>query len=386
MSVSLDSGHMEAEVSAEGIRAQLDTILASSAFKNSNRHRRFLQYVVEKAILGETEDIKERSIGIEVFDRRPDYDLANDAIVRVGAGEIRKRLAQYYLHDARADEIVVELPRGSYVPVFSAPLPSIPAAVPGAVQRVGGSGTGKPLSRRRFAWILGGLIGALGAASSWQVLSDRRTPLDRLWQPVFTTKAPLVIFIPIVTERSNAALSDRVGIGPTMALRRAADFLDKHQYPYRLRFGSDLTFAQLREQPSLLLGGFTSIWTQLMTRNLRFSLMGTEHSSEQAIIDTQSKRMWKPVNLTPEGYADQDYGLLCRLFDKASGQIAMIAAGITTFGTAGAAAVLFDTDALDDLVRQAPKGWETMNFEAVIHVSIIGATPSLPQLVASHFW
>ena len=86
------------------------------------------------------------------------------------------------------------------------------------------------------------------------------------------------------------------------------------------------------------------------------------------------------------GYADEDYGILSHLFDTASGQVIMIAGGITNVGTEGAACVFFDAEVFGKIVALVPKGWETENFQAVIRVSIIGATPSAPQVVATNFW
>jgi hypothetical protein len=74
--------------------------------------------VVEQTLDGNADQVKERSIGMEVFGRQPGYDANADPVVRVTAGEIRKRLAQYYYDAAHQDELRIELPTGSYVPVF----------------------------------------------------------------------------------------------------------------------------------------------------------------------------------------------------------------------------------------------------------------------------
>ena len=372
-----------AELSRSRILEHLECICRSPFFESSKRCQQFLLYIVRETIEGRGDSIKERNIAHEVFGRGIDFEPGEDSLVRVKARELRKRLAEFY-EAVPSKDLRIELPLGGYAPRIYDPsrpaAPILPHEEP-ALEKP------KSFKRRKLLWMLGGSMGLLGSASVWELLEEsRRTSLDRLWQPVFATKTPLVIFMPILKDRESGKLSDRVGIGPTAALRQAADFLAAHKYRYRLRFGTDLTFAQLREQPSLLLGGFSSIWTQLMTGNLRFSLLSNKDFSEQAIIDTQTKHTWRPINPTEEGYAEQDYGILCRLFDKDSGQIAMIAAGITTFGTEGAASVFFNPVSFGELIKQAPHDWENKNFEAVIRVSIIGTTPSFPQLVASYFW
>ncbi|HEX4030976.1 MAG TPA: hypothetical protein VHX20_11470 [Terracidiphilus sp.] len=77
---------------------------------------------------------------------------------------------------------------------------------------------------------------------------------------------------------------------------------------------------------------------------------------------------------------------MCRLFDSESGQIVLLAAGITTFATEGAGSVFFDAASFSALLRHAPANWETKNFQAVVRVSIFGTTPSSPQIVATYFW
>src|SRR5579863_10125301 len=103
----------------EEIRAQLQRVLASPAFHGSKRCQQFLDYVCDKALSGESGALKERTIAIEVFGRSPHSELGEDTIVRVGAREVRKRLAQYYVTpDGAASEIRIDLPSGAYSPEF----------------------------------------------------------------------------------------------------------------------------------------------------------------------------------------------------------------------------------------------------------------------------
>jgi hypothetical protein len=223
----------------------------------------------------------------------------------------------------------------------------------------------------------------LGAGSVTPVILRSRSPLERLWNPVFATKNPLLIFIPALYE--NGVFTGTIGMGPASALMYATDFLARRNYPYHLRYGQDLTFSQLREQPSLLLGSFVSDWALRMTRDLRFSLT-LDSAQEKAILDKSTGKMWKAFPNASNDGTNIDHGMLCRLFDAASGQIVMIAAGVATFATEGAARVLCDPKLFSEVVKQAPKDWETRNFQAIVRCSIIGMTTSSPQLVATHFW
>lgn len=100
------------------VRAQLQKIVKSRAFSQAGRMTRFLRFTVEQALAGEAERLKEYTIGVEVFDRGARYDPRVDPIVRVEARRLRAKLRKYYETDGREDAIVIEYPKGAYVPQF----------------------------------------------------------------------------------------------------------------------------------------------------------------------------------------------------------------------------------------------------------------------------
>lgn len=114
--------------------ALLRGILSSPQFAQSRRMQRFLAVIVERALAGRTEDLKEYTIGVEVFDRPADYDPRIDSIVRVEARRLRRKLREYYAGPGKKDAVVISLPEGSYIPRFSglsAPAAEPPALPPG---------------------------------------------------------------------------------------------------------------------------------------------------------------------------------------------------------------------------------------------------------------
>src|SRR5262245_14052155 len=104
--------------SADAVRVQLEKILASSGFAQAERKSRFLRFTVETVLAGRGDQIKEYLLGVEVFDREASYNPQIDPIVRVEAGRIRSKLKEYYETEGRQDPVVIEFPKGSYVPVF----------------------------------------------------------------------------------------------------------------------------------------------------------------------------------------------------------------------------------------------------------------------------
>src|SRR5277367_995204 len=124
----------------KAIHEQVERLLRNSHFNQSRRFPSFLRFVIEQTLLGQTDLLKERTLGIEIFGREADYDTASDPIVRVTATEIRKRIAQYYQEPGHETELRVTLPAGSYVPQFhwpqaakeSSPAPTVTAPPPAA--------------------------------------------------------------------------------------------------------------------------------------------------------------------------------------------------------------------------------------------------------------
>src|SRR5579863_5160607 len=193
------------------IRQQLGSILASPPFHGSKRCHQFLEYVCEQALAGEVGALKERTIAIEVFGRQPESDLGEDTIVRVGAREVRKRLAQFYVTPTGvASEIRIDLHPGAYTPEFhycappaeeiAAPATALPAP-PAAEVRV---------TRR---WHRGlvfavGLTAAAALVVTALVKASSPNPngeaFQQFWDPVFRASEPMLLAVahPIVYHPS----------------------------------------------------------------------------------------------------------------------------------------------------------------------------------------
>lgn len=104
--------------SDQSVADQLARICASRTFANAPMLRRFIKHVVTAALKGQSHELKEYSIGVEVFGRGPAFDPRVDTIVRVEARRLRAKLFEYYAGEGRADPVVFELPKGHYVPEF----------------------------------------------------------------------------------------------------------------------------------------------------------------------------------------------------------------------------------------------------------------------------
>jgi TolB-like protein len=197
------------ELSADRIRAQLDRILASSGFASADRVSRFLRYVVERSLAGEADQLKEYVIGLEVFDRNEDYDPRLDSIVRVEAGRLRSKIDEYYNGPGRDDAVRIQLPRGTYAPVFehrqSSGAQAAARLVPAPARRSG----------RRLAF--GVIAAALGVAA---VIAWRAGTWATVVKPAPTETVAVLPFSHHSTDPADQMLAARVTDGVTSELAR----------------------------------------------------------------------------------------------------------------------------------------------------------------------
>lgn len=105
-------------VDDEAVRAELERVLRSSTFAGSERHRRFLAYIVDETLAGRADRLKAYNIATTAFHRGADFDPQLDSIVRIEAGRLRRALEHYYLTEGRDRDVEIVVPKGSYVPQF----------------------------------------------------------------------------------------------------------------------------------------------------------------------------------------------------------------------------------------------------------------------------
>jgi hypothetical protein len=174
-------------------------IVSSSALARSPQLRAFLCFVTKQAILGRVDEIKEQTIGSQVLGRRPDYDPAEDNIVRVRARQLRQKLQQYFSAEGQGEMLVVSMPTGGYIPVFERRILAPPVVISEATRNLA-------IHTRRPAWLPWALSGVLAALS---LLLWLRSPpmhsraqratvpqsLEQFWSQIFSRNGDDVLLV-----------------------------------------------------------------------------------------------------------------------------------------------------------------------------------------------
>jgi hypothetical protein len=409
------------------IREQLHRLLAHPLFANSRRYPALLAYTVEETLKGNAIELKERSIGIEVFGRAPTYDANADPVVRITAGEVRKRLSLYYYDASHAGELVIELPLGTYVPIFRQPELSaeapiethepalmIPATqIAPALPATSKPSPAKPAGLR---WLIAAALVIAGCASGVFVgmrikpspAPDVPSNIDRFWEPFTSSLNPTTFCLgepakninmdsinsfeaPVTAPEPQKLyvrlhLSGNLALADVITLTRTAAALEVRHKAFRVVPASEASFAQLREGPIVLIGAFDNIWTLRVTQKLRF---GFESKDGVALIvdrKSQKKTTWETAWDLPYQKLSRDYAIVARIHDSTTGQPVIIAAGISEEGTEAAGEILYNPVYLNSLVAKAPASWEKMNMEAVIETQVIEGHSGPPNILAVETW
>jgi|GEM_PF-1468932 len=165
------TGAESSDARSKEIRAHLERILASATFGAAKNQQRLLRFLVEALISGDAPHIKEYSLGVEVFGRGADFDPRLDPIVRVEASRLRNRLHKYYETEGRGSQLIIDLPRGGYVPAIRELSVEQPATAAAASTAAPLERSAAPAERwRRYAWTAGmASVILCAAAAVWLI-------------------------------------------------------------------------------------------------------------------------------------------------------------------------------------------------------------------------
>ena len=426
---------------AEVLR-ELKLILASEAFRPSNRSQEFLSLVVNYKLENNAEPLKERAIGATIFRRSADYDTGADSVVRVQAGEVRRRLQLYYQAPPAAARIRIDLPVGSYTPVFStlkqvpaplqAPAVTPPMEVPPETQALEPPPAAAPSlpkqatahPKRRILWLAAAMVLVLASGFTAWTVFGKRSDLDRFWAPLLTPGRPVVIYLPkLLAFRGSDALYKRTektpgefassfdrlnrppnlapddpirfgdifidndrgpGIGDIKASIHLSRYLESRHVDSDVRIGNEFTFEDLRTSPSVLIGAFSNRWTLQITKGLHYSF--EDAGSHTEIHENGGKGQSWVAEWDNAGNTVADYGLVTRILNPKTGQFTIIVAGLGSNGSDAASEIVSNPDLFAKAIAGLPSDWSKKNIQIVVKASVTDSINGPPLVLGSYIW
>jgi len=406
------------ELEKAAVQQQLEKLLATPLFNSSKRYPSFLKLVVARVLAGQTDQLKERILGVEIFGRPADYDTNADPIVRVTAAEIRKRIEQYYQDPKHSQEIRLFLPAGSYAPQFSWPgrpsglpagLTELPrTAADATLVQAGSTVSAEYRSRRAFVsakWVTAGLILlALVAGGTGIWYASRPSALKQFWEPFIKSPEAVLFCLADQSQYSSIRLRDAADpqrettLNDTMVtiiiddvspLVNVAGLLHTNGKTYRVQGEASTTLTDLRRGPSVLIGAFDNGWTLRLTSPLRFHFANDAAMTQFWIEDRANpgKHDWTlDRSIQQQTGTYKDYAIVARLVDPNTDQFVVVAAGIGRGGTVAAGEFLVDAHRMGDLLKQVPSDWKLKNIEIVLETQVIEGRSGPPRISAVHVW
>jgi hypothetical protein len=436
--IAIDGWHPQTQQERDAVLRELHTVLASPHFSNSKRYPALLKYIVENTLAGKSDLLKERTLGVEVFDRPATYDTNADTVVRYTAGEVRKRLLLFYSEDGRNSGIRISLPAGSYVPVFLREHDRLedhagdgaheagpyldsdgPADLAGGTPEFRTALKPAPTVRPRLpAWpreliaspplrqrkgILGLLLGlnliamiAFGAGFFWTHRSIHTdSAVDEFWAPLTHDQRSVILctgstvfaqdkYSGAITAGTNLNVDyPFVSIQTAAAIAQIEETVEHSGASTQLIASPWTTLTDLRENSITLLGAYNNQWTIRLLAPLRFHFLP---DPQAGIVDAMNpKIVWNRDESVPYSSAD-DYALVARFRDPNVDGWVMALAGIGRNGTEAAAQFATSPHYLELLEQQLGSKFGNRNIEVVLKVGVINAKTGAPSIIAVHTW
>ena len=420
------------------LRKHVELLLQSPHFKNSKRYPRFLRKIVECTISGDLDELKERSLGHSVFDRFPDYDTSVDPIVRITAGEVRKRLAQYYQEHGHKDVVQISLAVGTYVPEFrflsdgenpeetDLSLEDLQRK-PSAISQLAGSTVvasseqhqaalsepSLPIKLRdRLArspiWVaclssaITILIIAAGYFWSQAYRESRDRALSRFWAPVLASSdlAPFIIgratlVMPGDSDPSLRAafqgMKSKIAISDAFSFSRICALVRSESRSCTMQLSNQASISEMGRQPTILIGLLNNEWSERLTSHLRFRLNSNVDSDgvthEAWISDTRNPKAYWGIDFGQRlDTVTRDYGLLARFDSEVTDQPVILVGGLSALGTQSIGEFATDARSMQSLESMIPPGKSFRNVEAVLETEVVDGKPGHSRVVAVDFW
>jgi hypothetical protein len=410
----------------EKILNDLERVLASTQFHSSRKCTRFLRHIVECTLDHQLDRLKERTIGVDVFERDALYDTNQDPIVRGTAGEVRKRLAQYYIASVQPDEVRFSLPAGSYVPEIHPsppPLVSLPGLAP--VPVFAPVPDSAPRGARHVGWrsflpVLA--IVAVLATVAASLLYRPVSPLAQFWDPILAGKRPVLVCIgqpkeyTFRSETANALDSwfsrqmndspaeapfssvpigqilplwqNSVSLADAQSFARMYSLFARRGVQADLRGDRSVSLSDLRERSSVMVGAFNNQWTLNLQGELRFYFENDTRNHSQVIRDrlnpTQIRGLIEPW--PPSSSIKTDYALVTRFRSHTTEQMILMVGGIAQYGTESAAEFVTNPSYFSEALKDAPADWRNKNMQILLSTRVLSQTGGPPRVLATHFW
>jgi hypothetical protein len=412
-----------AEPREEELRALVERIAASTRFQKSPRMRTLLLYICEHGLANRPDKIREPAIGVHVFGRAPDYNPNDDNIVRVSARELRRRLDEYFVGEGRDEPLLIEIPKGGYVPRF-VPRSSADAPTPWAEAQAPPLHTPKAMiSHAAGRWgrlAIGFGAGVLTCAAVISTVYLSRTAVTQPDHPLFSRifkPGPPPLFV--MADASLVLLQDIVKEPVSLAGYLTGDYIRRLQRPVGedrallfdlasgrrsigyaegvlgarlarmdpnlvLRVARDVTMADFRTTSLVVVGSKRSNpWVELFEPKLDFSIEYDEQRGQPFVRNRAPRAGELPIYPSPGDISavHGTYGIIAFLPNLTHTGSVLILAGATMAGTEAAGELVLSPVLLRKLTERLGREHPLPYFEVLIKAGRLAGASGAVEIV-----
>lgn len=414
-------------------------IVASKSFGKSSLLSNFLLYVCDRTLSGRTDEISEQQIGVHVFGRKPQYNPAEDNIVRNYARQLRQRLEAYFEEEGRSEHLRLSVPRGTYVPSFTErePVENRPvedrgkpqehphAVASSAVPVMPEEAAAGPRSLRSY--VLWGvlLLAAIGGPLLWMTIPHvhaESDPSHALWAQIFNSRQTFVVpaddgivmfqnltghSVHLAEYISRSYLSIA---GPYHIDQRNMEDLDAQRYTsvadldavlrfsrlpeeqpdhVLVRYARELHMDDLKDANAILLGSsYSNPWVELFQKNLNFEFSYEPRPNESYITNKHPLVGESPVYRNDAATAShRTYAVVALVPNLNNTGWVLLVEGLTMAGTQAGVDTLFNRDAMQPILQRAKMANGALRpFEVLIETRSFGSSAPQANVIATRFY
>ncbi|QNI36477.1 hypothetical protein [Edaphobacter albus] len=401
-------------------------IIASPHLSSSPKLCDFFLYVVDCCLRNAPEEATEQQIGVHVFHRIPGYNSSDDSIVRSQARLLRMKLTAYFSNEGSHEELIVEIPKGHYLPVFRPSAQTFPAleivqpAEPAfitPVDPVNERALASPLlnkeqSKKNSRWtnlavalvclLLGGLAGLLLGHHFFSV-SSSRTEVDVFWKPFLDGEPPLIIYsnplfrgtpftglklvpnadTPDSAEYTGTPDETYTGTGEVAAIHELTKIFDSQQKDFTLKRSRLVTWDEAKLRNLIFVGAPSQNGALQDLPTISDFAISLDAGNKGYIVNRHPLQ-GEPQSFVPSSPNDE-YAILASIPGIQANRRIAIFTGLTTNGTQAAVEFACNPDNVQQLANRIGLSNGVLKpFEAVLHVKLSGGVPIQSDLVAIH--
>ncbi len=377
----------------EDQKQEVQRVLHSPQFRRAPKLQRFLQLICDYHFHNRSADINEFVIATEAFGKGPDFEPSEDSLVRVQAREVRRRLREYYQNEGKSSLVILDIPVGSYAPVFTAIVQAVPARRPPSIRAAWVMLAGTALACAALLYAADHerrlLVRSTALAAEHVTAGVLSPPLAGLWKRFLDSDVPTVLVVSNPDVGGCAEQKTRVageadpcpdqytGMGEAVAIHLITSLFRSAGKTLIVKQSRMVNADDLTRYNLVLLGGKqVNVWTRRLGEDLSLS------ATREDLLDPSQSQQYATAFDSKTGQLTRDRAIVALRKHPLTGRWVLFLFGKHSQGTHAAAEAATDERFLSRLKWPPPSSPFPESFHVLVGVTVNDGIPEGPVPVA----